>query len=194
MMPRKPILLTPILALLAVMLLGCGTTRQAIQAPAEPTLKVEKEEIALTLRYIDDAALKEDFGTGANPFLTQYYRMSFRRILVFELTLKNQSGVPVELEATRCDLDYGAKEIEATNRFQLGNYWETLDDDPRIIDKKKKLIERWMLPNRATVGDGSSLFGYLVFKGNLPRQGEATVRVPVFRQGGSLSFDFRYTF
>jgi hypothetical protein len=192
--PGKPILLLTILAFLTAILSGCGTTRQAIQAPSEPTVKTEKEGINLSLRYIDDGELKNDFGTGANPFLTEYYRLTFRRILVYELTLRNQSGIPVELELSRCELDYGDKITGATNRFQLFNYWESLDDDPRISAKKKKTIERWVLPNRATVGDGSTLFGYLVFMGNLPRQGEVTVRVPVFRQGGSPSFDLRYNF
>jgi len=175
-------------------LAGCGTTRNAITAPAEATRKVEKDGISLTLRYIDDAALKQDFGTGANPFLTEYYRLTFRRILVFELTLRNQSGVPVEVETTRCELDYGTKRIEAINRFQLGSYWESLDDDRRIVNKKRTLIERWVLPNRARVADGGTLFGYLVFMGNLPRTGEAKVYVPVFREGGSLSFQADYSF
>jgi hypothetical protein len=194
MTPKKTILLVVTVSVLAAILSACGTTRQAITSPAEPTIREENQGVSLTLRYIDDETLKKDFGTGSNPFLTQYYRMTFRRILVFELTLKNQSGLPVEVEATRCTLEYGAKEVEATNRFQLGNYWESLDDDPRVVKRKKELIERWVLPNRARIPDGETQFGYLVFKGNLPREGEATVRVPVFREGGSISFDFRYTF
>jgi hypothetical protein len=180
--------------LLAFGLSGCSTAGKAITAPAEAMEELDKEGISLTLRYLDDATLRKGFGTGANPFLTEYYRLSFRRFLVFELTLRNQSGAAVELALNRCRLEYGSKETEAANRFQLVTHWESLDDDPRVVAQKKKLIERYVLPNVATVPDGSTRFGYLVFKGNLPRQGEAVVRVPVFREGGSLGFDFRYTF
>jgi hypothetical protein len=188
------ILAAAALALLAAGLVGCDTTGKAIVAPAEPTQKLERDGITLTLRYLDEKSLKTDFGTGANPFLTSYHRLSFRRFLVFEVTLHNQSAVPVELTLNRCTLDYGAKQTEPTNRFQLTNYWGSLDDDQRIVAQKKKLIDRYVLPNVATVPVGSTRFGYLVFMGNLPREGEAVVRVPVFREGGSVSFDARYTF
>jgi hypothetical protein len=160
----------------------------------EPTVRVEKEGVTITLRHLDDQVLKEDFGTGANPFLTEYHRLSFRRIVVFELTMRNRGSVPAELVLDRCDLKFAGSVREATKAFRLVEYWEFIDEDRRVTRKKEQIIDRFVLPNRAVVGSGSLLFGYLVFMGNMPRTGEATVRIPIFREGGSLSFDFPYTF
>ena len=182
-----------ILAVAVFTLAACGTTRQAVMTPTEPVAQAESGGVSADLRYLDDLTLRRDFGSGANPFLTEYYRLSFRRILVFELTLRNHAGMPVELELSECELDYGARRTSPINRFQLAGYWEGLDE-PRIAAEKKRTIDRWMLPNRAVVADGATRFGYLVFMANLPREGAAAVNVPVFYEGGSLTLSFDYTF
>lgn len=161
--------------------------------PAETLAPAESGGISADLRFLDDTTLTRAFGSDSNPFLTEYYRLSFRRLLVFELTLRNQSGAPVELELSECELDYGGRRTGATNRYQLASHWESLDE-PRIAAQKKRTIDRWVLPNRAVVADGATRFGYLVFMGNLPREGAATVSVPVFYEGGSVTLSFDYTF
>ena len=173
---------------------SCQTTQQRTMVATEPTVRVEKEGVTITLRHLDDQVLKEDFGTGANPFLTEYHRLSFRRIVVFELTMRNRGSVPAELVLDRCALKFAGSVREAIKAFRLLEYWEFLDEDRRVTRKKEQIIDRFVLPNRAVVGSGSTLFGYLVFMGNVPRTGEATVYVPVFREGGSLGFQVDYTF
>jgi len=194
---RRPFRLTLALfplTLAVLALAACGTTRDAILSPAEALSRDEVEGVSAELRFLDDQFLKKQFGTEANPFLTEYYRISFRRILVFELNLRNQSGKRVELDLRRCELDYGAKQTPASSRSGLADHWESMQEDRRYLAEKDRIIERWVLPDRAVVADGATRYGYLVFLGNLPREGAATVHVPVFYEGGAANLRFKYNF
>jgi hypothetical protein len=153
---------------------------------------MEIEGLTMSLRHVDESELIGLFGEEYNPFLSQYSRAQFQRIVVFELIMVNDSSEPFEVKASRCLFDYGDRRIAADNPFELINYWEVLDNDDRTSKKKEKIIKKYMLPDRETVEAGGRLTGYLVFRGsNLPRGGEG--KVDIFETTGRR-FTFVYNF
>ncbi len=179
--------------LAAVLLLGsCGTSRRTIRMPAEPEVTVEQGGVTMTLRFLDEPSLKRKFGTTENPFLTDYYRVMFRRNVVFDLTIQNQGADTFAFELRDCELQYGGKTVGPLNRFQMSSDVDSLDEVLRVKTPKKALINKYILPNRVALPAGGALTGFLLFQGNLPTSGEALVTIPGME--GEPSFKFQYAF
>jgi hypothetical protein len=160
--------------------------------PAEPVVTVEQEGVTMTLRFLDEPSLQRRFGTSENPFLTDYYRVMFRRNVVFELTVQDQGPDAFAFELKDCELQYGGKTLGPLNRFQMASDVDIKDEDRHFKARKKALIERYVLPNRNDLASGGTLAGFLLFQGNLPTTGEALVTIP--GKKGEPDFKFRYTF
>jgi hypothetical protein len=172
---------------------SCATTDKTMRAVSEPQVRAEAEGVALTLRFRDEQDLAKRFGTTANPFLTEYYRLIFRRIIVFELRIENGAADPYALRLSDCELHFADKVTTPTNAFQLLNYWEATDDRRQITLQREPLIKRYVLPNQVTVKPGGSVSGFIVFMGNLPNHGEARVLLPGPGTNGSpIEFTFQF--
>jgi hypothetical protein len=176
----------------ALLLVSCGTSRRSIRLPAEPVVTVEQGGITMTLRFLDEPSLQQRFGKTENPFLTDYYRVMFRRNVVFDLTIRNQGPESFAFVLGDCELQYGGKTLGPLNRFQLSSDVDTKDEDPRVKAPKKRLINKYILPNRATLPSDGTMRGFLLFQGNLPTSGQALVTIP--GKEGEPPFRFPYTF
>jgi hypothetical protein len=176
----------------ALLLVSCGTSRRSIRLPAEPVVTVEQAGVTMTLRFLDEPSLQQQFGRTENPFLTDYYRVMFRRNVVFDLTIQNQGPGSFAFELADCELQYGGKTLGPLNRFQLSSDVDIKDEDRRFKARKKDLINKYILPNRAALPSDGTLRGFLLFQGNLPTSGEALVTIP--GEKGEPPFKFQYTF
>ncbi len=175
----------------SLLLLSCATKRPAL-VPLETTANVEQEGLAATLSYRDDTWLRREFGTDANPYLTEYSKLQFRRRLVFDLTLENRGSSEYRFRTADCELQYGGKTVRATNAFQFVNEWRTMASTPKIATQVEPLIKRTMLASERVVLPEASLRGFLLFQGNLPGHGTAQVFLPGMTEGSSLRFDFEF--
>jgi len=173
---------------------SCYTDRKALQAASSVEVSAEEQGLAITLRFRDEASLNRQFGADVNPFLTNYYRFMFRRVIVFELTLKNIESAPYKFQLARCQLSYAGQTVRPTNAIQLLADWESADHKPRITQQREPIINRYVLPYRKTVATGGRLFGFLVFKANLPNHGEAQVSIPGSGGPDAPPLTFSYTF
>ncbi len=183
---HAPLVVSILLSLLAA---ACGTTRDALEAVSEPLATAEQDGLSATLRFRDEASLIRQFGRRSNPFLAERYRVMYRRIIVFELTLQNESSAPYSFRLARCRLRFAGKEIGPINGFQLANYWQGLE--AAAAQDKAAIVKRYLLPDRASAPSGSALSGFLVFQGNLPSSGEARVLIPgPVENGEPLRFDY----
>jgi len=188
------------LVLLAGLITGCVTTRQPLVLQDEPIKSAEAEDLKVTMRFLDDPTLKAKFGERTNPFLTDYFTVQMKRIMVFEITVENMRELSVGLASKRLEIQFGGQNRTPYNRFQLTNYWETKDEqqDTRKSDRARKagVIKDWVLPNELTVAPGGKVKGYAVFLGNFPTYGTAVVYVPVLqaqeRPIHRFEFDFSF--
>ena len=180
---------------------GCMTQHAPLSvAGADKPLKIEKtEDLILTVRYMDDDTLKLKFGKKeANPFLSDYYSLQFRRFLVFELSLENAGSVPVKFLLNRLELQYGGKAMNAYNAFRINQYWEFKDDEEEVKGSQKARRERFVKDNvlrdSVTIPAPGELKGYAVFTGNTPNYGTATLYVPIFTPTGEVVHRFEVPF
>lgn len=198
-MKRSVYILIAIIVL-AGLLSGCVTSRQALALLDEPIKSAEAEDLKVTVRFLDDPTLKAKFGERSNPFLTDYYTVQLKRIMVFEITVENIRQDSVGLASRRLELQFGGQNRTPYNRFQLTNYWETKDEqrDTKKADRARKagVIKDWVLPNELTVASGGKIKGYAVFLGNFPSYGTAVLYVPVLqaqeRPIHRFEFDFSF--
>ena len=197
-MIKREFMLKALLAAGIIILSGCATTRSALVIKDSPIKTVDEERISTTLRYLDEETLISKFGKKKNPFLTHYYTLQFKRIMVFEVKVQNSRQESIELILNRMELQFGGNAVHPTNRFQLSNFWESRDDldetKPTDRRKKERVIKDYVLPNSITVGTGGKVAGYAVFMGNLPRYGQASVYIPLFRKKIELIHNFRLRF
>lgn len=189
---KKSRLLLYSMMLLALLLVSCQTQRQALSIVSDPVVTVEQDGLSLTLRFRDDAGLRKRFGIEANPFLTPYYTLFFKRMIVFELAVENHSSAEYLFTLSKCQMKFETSAITPTNQFHLLEYWESVDDKPPLTAKRAPLIKKYVLANERVVASGGAIFGFLVFQGNMPSHGTAQVSIP--GQGGGEPFDFTFSF
>lgn len=178
----------------AVLFSGCASNRKAIAPLQEPVVTTENDGIQMALRFLDEGLLVSRHGKADNPFLTNYNQLMLRRLLVFELTLRSLSGKSLDLFLKNGELTYGGRSLIPANRFQLSNYWAGVDRDPRSTKSKELLIQKLVLPDHEAVRPGGSIKGYLVFQGDLPSSGAATVVVRLSAGSALLPFQFSFVF
>jgi len=189
---RKTVILAGSCLIVLLTLLSCGTGRKALRLQSEPEVTVEQGGITMSLRYLDEPSLRKRFGSSENPFLTDYDRLLFRRNVVFELTIRNQSSGTYLFDLHNCELRYGGKVLAPSNRFQIATDAENRNEERKLKARKISLANQYILPNKKAVPPGGLLSGFLLFQGNLPSTGEAQVVIPGESTGGV--FQFQYVF
>ena len=85
---RRWMLVTLAVVAAAALVSGC-TTHKALVVPQNPMLEAQQDGVSLSLRFLDEAQLKRKILADENPFLTEYNRWSFERIVVFDLMAAN---------------------------------------------------------------------------------------------------------
>ena len=65
--------------------------RPPLELKGNPIQRATEGDFHATLRFMDDETLDVKYKKEANPFLSDYYSAQFKRIMVFELTLENES-------------------------------------------------------------------------------------------------------
>lgn len=198
---RRVLYLSGALCGVALLLSGClFTGRPPLELEANPIQRAAEGDFSAVLRFMDDGTLDVKYREEANPFLTDYYSAQFKRIMVFELTLENESDQAAQFFLNRVELQYGARTLNPTNRFHLKEYWKFKDSqrDTKAIyvSMRENIIEKNVLSNLATISGGGAIRGYLVFIGNTPTYGEAVLYIPVYRTKDERVelFSFTYEF
>jgi hypothetical protein len=180
---------------------GClFTGRPPLELEGNPIHRAATGDFHATLRFMDDETLAAKYRKETNPFLSDYYSVQFKRIMVFELTLENQSDRDAQFILNRVELVYGGKTITPYNQFQLQEYWKFKDEqrDTRglYVSMRENVIKKNVLPNSTTLSANGAIKGYLVFLGNTPTYGEAVLYIPIYRttQEELALFEFSYKF
>jgi len=179
---------------IALLLASCSSEHKALQAVSSPEMTAELDGLTVTLKFRDDASLTRQFGSTANPFITEYYRLFFRRFVTFEMTLTNQTQATYPFKLSDFRLEYGGKEIRPINKVSLLNYWQSSDEMLKTTREREPIINKYVLPNWKDVPVGGMLRGYLVFQGDLPLHGEAKVSIPAAGGKGQEPLWLSYTF
>lgn len=186
------------IAALALLVSSCLTQRMPLSVKDRPIKTETYEGFTATVRFLDEAILEAKFREEINPFLTDYNRMQLRRVIVFEVTVKNQGTEAVLFFMNRIELQYGGKALQPYNRFQLGQHWEFRDEDagtkPIHKARREKIIKDLVLPNSLTIPAPGEMRGYVVFVGNTPNYGPATVYVPLFESKEVVLHRFEFPF
>ncbi len=196
-MIKRKFMLKALLAATVIILSGCaGHTPLVVKD--SPIKTARGEGITVTVRFMDEPTLIDKFGKKTNPFLTQYYTMQLKRIMVFEVKVQNQHREAVDLALNRMMLQFGGSSVQPYNRFQLANYWEFRDEklEVKSIDRarKRRIIKERVLPNAVTIPEGGKTVGFALFMANLPIYGQATVYLPFFRREKELIHRFEFTY
>ena len=132
-------------------------------------------------------------GAGEEVLATPYFTGA-----EVEEPLDVETASEAEIILNRIELQSGGKPKSPKNKFHFSNYWElelqTGDTRKYDLGRIKLAIKRNLLPNKFTVNKDSKSTGLLVFQGRLPRYGEFTLFVPVFKKNGEMIHNFRYNF
>ena len=187
-----------VLFLLSILLLsmGCATDRGAVQQKEVYPVSLSEEGITIVISLLNENQLLERFGERNNPFIPPPSAFGSNRLMVFELYVETASEVEVILN--RLELQSVGKSKSPKNIFHFSSYWElelkTGDTRKYDLGRIKLAIKRNLLPNKFTVNKDSNSTGLLVFQGRLPRYGDFTLFVPVFKNNGEMIHNFRYDF
>jgi len=181
MKKRLPILLVlSVAALSAMTLSGCGVLRKSLVSQGDSVRIFDESNVFVSMTFLDDAALQKRFGdSNVNPFLTPYHPMMFRRLMPFELKIINNSGANLEISTRDCLMRYEGLRVIPYNKFQLEDFWENRDEVDSVMatdhSDKVTAINRNAVDTFETIANGSTFSKILVFVGDTPDYGAATV-------------------
>jgi hypothetical protein len=183
-------------AVIVLLATSCLTQYVPLHVQDRPIKTQTQEDVTATLRFVDEAILEANYKEQVNPFLTDYNKVQLRRLIVFELTVENQSAESLFFFLNRLELQYGGKALQPYNRFQLGQHWEFADEEAKPIHKsrREKIIDQMVLPNSYTLRAGGIMRGYVVFVGSTPNYGSAKVYVPLFKAKNEVYHRFEFSF
>ena len=181
-----------------ILVSGCLTDRSPLHVQDKSTKEETYEGVTITLKFVDEAILKAKYKEEYNPFLTDYYSIQLKRLIVFELTVDNKSPGDLLFVLNRLELQYSSKPLHTYNRFHLSQHWEFTDDDSETdasdIARREKIINNTVLPNSNTLRAGGIMRGYAVFAGNTPNYGPAMVYIPLFKTKDVVFHRFEFPF
>ncbi len=160
-----------------------------------------KENIDVMIEFMDEDILRVKHGYEAiNPFLTMQFKLSFRRIMVFNCQIENNSERAISFILQRIELTYNTIVDHAHNGFFIIGYWETYKETDNITDSqhrsKEATVKQYVMRQEYTIQPGSKIQGYLVFVDKFPQHGDAELHIPLFDTNDTLitGFDFPYVF
>ncbi len=195
-MLKKCIRIAFLIIVLFLLSTGCATDRGAVQQKEVSPVTLSEEGVTIVISLLNENQLLERFGEKNNPFIPPPSAIGLNRVMVFELYVETASEAEIILN--RLELQSGGKPKSPKNIFHFSNYWELelKPGDTRKYDlgRIKLAIKRNLLPNKFTVNKDSNSTGFFVFQGRLPRYGEFTLFVPVFKKNGEMIHNFRYDF
>ena len=185
-----------ILSLLVLFAVGCASRGPVIERPKPEPLTLSEKGITITIRYMDENDLREQFGKRDNPFIPPPTAIGSNRMLVFEVSIDSIHDIKIFLNTI--ELQFGGKIKYPENQFHLVNYWEqeVKRRDPREYDlgRMKLTIKRNVLPNKLTVKKDTHFKGFLIFQGRLPSYGEGKIFLPIYRISEELLHTFKYEY
>ncbi len=199
-MPSKSIFIKFILpAIIVFILSGCSVKEFAVKGASLQSLEIEGLKVSLLFR--NEEELVNSFSKRNNPFLAPPSALGLNRYLVFELSLNTDENLkaPVAIQLTNMEIQFGGQNKSPVNRHQLSSIWEReimKNDRYRGWDagRVKNIIKRNIFPNKMVITANSRNKGLLLFKGNFPNYGQATIYVPVFKENGEMVRNFRFSF
>jgi hypothetical protein len=186
-----------ILPLLVLFAISCATTKgPVIERPKPEPMTLSEKGITITIKYMDENDLNEQFGEKNNPFNPPPSVIGSNRMLVFEVSIDSIHDIKVFLDTI--ELQFGGKIKYPENQFHLVNYWEqeVKRRDPREYDlgRMRLTIKRNVLPNKLTIKKGTDFKGILVFQGRLPRYGEGKIFFPIYGISEELLHTFKFEY
>ena len=170
----------------AALLSSCAST-PALAVQIEPSQRVQTDDFALTLTFLDESELKRRHGERDNPFIAPQGLLMPERFIPFDLTITSR-GRPLVLALNQIEISYGGLTANPTNQFHFGLYWEKRDQEGGTsgadVNARQRLIRRTVAPNRVRVGGGSSESTMLLFRENFPQFGNAVITAVILDETG----------
>jgi hypothetical protein len=192
---RTPLAILVALITAALLLpAGCASYRKVLLPLGSPLVEHKDQDLALSLRFLNELELQRLFGVKANPFLSRRSLLPYPRLLVFELAAANREAARLQWSLRGCELAFGGKILLPVSPAALGAYWESKDRNPETSRTRSQIIEKYMLPAASTVYPGEVLRGYLVFRAARNPQGPVLVKIVLTVEGRKLPLDFEYQF
>jgi hypothetical protein len=175
--------------------------KPAPQAETDVFQSATQEDVDIMVEFLDEAILEAKHGPSSiNPFLTLQFKLTFKRIMVFNCQIENNSDIPVNFVLKNVELTYGTRTDHAHNVNFIKNYFLSYKDTETFSErdqlKKENTAKRYVINENTTIQPGSKITGYLVFIERYPQHGEAMLNIPIFKGKDILvtNFEFPYTF
>lgn len=188
-----------LLAILCSVWMSCGS--EPLVLKGNPVKTYKSDLVTFTAIFLDELTLKKRYGGKNNPFISVQRAITPRTFIVFDLIIKAEKE-KLNLQLNKMELEYAAIRVSPKSRFHLRDYWSLEDDlneslKPKDTEKKVILINKTVFPDRFAVSPESTVKGLIVFSGNFPKSGTATLSIPFFDGAGNLldvaELDYQYS-
>jgi len=192
-----------LLLIASLSLFGCSTGSRVLKSDQALVEHEGNLGLSISLTHVSDREIEERFGKKNNPFQTPSSLFSQAQFLLFELTIKPDTGFngPFTLNSKDIEIQFGGVNVRPKNQFLLSRFWAH-ELEHEIVDRRYKgwtmgkikiVIDKHLLPNTVQVVEGSVVRRLLLFKGGFPRYGNSSVYIPLLKNG-SVEKNFRFDF
>lgn len=192
---KSGVFLTSLTCILIFCALGCTTMmKKRPEGPRFQPASATEKDITVSIRHLDREELVKRFKTVDNPYISQGSSIGGNEMIVFELTVA--APMEIKLVLKTIEFHFGPKYYPPINRFHLSQDWEYRirsqnDYNGWSSGKVSYVINRTMLPDKLALKPNESYTGLVVFMGNFPSYGEASLYLPVFAANEELIHLFK---
>ena len=195
---RIPVFVATATAVLTLSLFSC-TSLEPLAVQSEPVQRVETEDYAIRLEFMDEAYLKALHDNRNNTFIAPD-RLLNERFIVFDLEVESKSDTYFAIENRSIELAYEGRVVSPQNRFHFGLFWDNQDEQlgSSTVQARRRqtLINETLPPNKLEIEGGSTDGGYLVFRGRFPQYGTAVITLRMRDLSGrpTATHELEFTF
>ena len=174
---------------------GCLANKKIHQVENDARIEKEQNGITVICEYLDEDHLRKRHGFDNNPYIDKAFALTPVYSLVFEVEIKNNTGMMIKYDSREVDLFFGEK---STRPASINDMEDKINEDSEVKGSVKlnqlRTAKNTMYKNIVRIAPGESYKRYVVFINNFRARGEVILDMPLVYQNGNVAEEFEFTY
>jgi len=174
---------------------GCLANKKIHQVESDARIEKEQGGVAVVCEYLNEEQLQKRHGIENNPYIDKAFAITPVYSLVFEVEIKNNTGMMIKYDSREVDLFFGEK---SSRPASLDDMEDKINEDSEVKGAVKlnqlRTARSTMYKNIVRIAPGESYKHYVVFINNFRARGDVILDMPLLYQNGNVAEEFEFTY
>ncbi len=183
------------LLILCISLTSCLTAKRYHTAQENDVQVQSSDGVTVSCRFVSEGELEDKYGTVNNPFTSKRFALTPLYCMVFEVEIKNETGLTLRYDSREVDLFFGEKSSRPAGELDMEDKIDNDGDNSGTERHRQlRLFKKTCYPVVMTLDPGKTVKKYVLFINNFRERGECTLQLPILYAGGSVADEFSFTY